>query len=343
MGGVTRKFPPPYGDEAVEEVRSRLGLGDPEPQEVRLIARQLLPSVPPAVDAVHEKARRKHEKKIRPVYWQGIDWRQKLAALGHPAALDPQDQGAQDTCSGFAVVHALRANIAIHRNQDIPDLNPYFVWGIARERAKRPGVGEFDLLLEALRVVNNYGTPSGPDPTYAEVTKGSFVRRLNGYALEFRGGRGPEDASVRKVQSIVDLGVWLGDWSSWLHAYGPIVVRMVVDRVKYAKVTPENPYLEDYEPGHAFDGELTTRYASHDVVVVGYVSVEDDNPRRRDSFIVMNSYGKGWGENGFAYISVPEAQKSFRAGYGLLFREHLGYTWAGRPCAAARSALPDME
>ena len=51
----------------------------------------------------------------------------------------------------------------------------------------------------------------------------------------------------------------------------------------------------------------TTR-GGHCVALVGY---------RKDSFIVRNSWGTGWGDKGFAYASLPYAQAAFTEAYGI--------------------------
>lgn len=316
-------------------------------QEIRVIPKQLLPQVPPDVEKQHEDMRLQRDPCKRPVYWHGIDWWKEFEQSGRGDVFTVLDQGKNDTCTGFAVAHALRANVAIHRGCDVGRLNPYFIWAVARERARGVDRGGEPtpeiLLLEALRVVNNYGTPAFDEsPSYEEVIRDSYLRRLGADALEFRSERGPEDASVRKVQSIVDLGCFLGDWSAWLHGHGPIVVQACIDRHRWAKVTASDPVLRDYEPGHAYDGQLSSRYGGHAVVIVGYNAVDHPNEKLRDTFTVMNSYGPNWGDRGFFYIPIADARLSFRVAYGLLLREHLAYTWHGRPRPAAKSRLLDF-
>ena len=41
----------------------------------------------------------------------------------------------------------------------------------------------------------------------------------------------------------------------------------------------------------------------HAVTIVGYTS---------DRFIIRNSWGEGWGDNGFAYASLSYAQDAFK-------------------------------
>src|SRR4051812_45268146 len=151
-----------------------LSLHDDRPRRIRVVPDKLLPHVPPAIDKAHEASRLEPDPAKRPVYWAGIDWRHEFSDRGRhpkfPAALTPLDQGTSDTCAGHAVVHALRANLAIARNVDVPDLNPFFIWALARERVDKLWAGAGSLLREALSVVNTYGTPTGKSPTYADVS-----------------------------------------------------------------------------------------------------------------------------------------------------------------------------
>lgn len=332
---------------AIAPMNSGLILNDTRLHEVRVTPEAFLPRIPPHIDKQHEQRRLEPDPCQRAVYWRGIDWRKELAQDGRAEALTPLDQGGNDTCVGFAVAHALRANVAIHRNLDVGALNPYFIWAIARERVRGVDRGGQPLpelfLLEALRAVNNYGTPSLElGPRYEDVIRDSYLRRICADALESRSERDREDAALRKVQSIVDLGCFLGDWSAWLHATGPIVAHICIDRPSYGKVSANDPVMRGFEPGRAYDGELSRRYGGHTVVIVGYNAVDHENPNLRDTFTLMNSYGPNWGDGGFFYVPVDDARLSFRIAYGLLLREHLGYDRHGRPRPAAKSRLLDF-
>ena len=46
------------------------------------------------------------------------------------------NQRETETCTGFAVAHALRANVAIHR-KTLVQYNPYLIWALAREQVPR--------------------------------------------------------------------------------------------------------------------------------------------------------------------------------------------------------------
>jgi hypothetical protein len=302
---------------------------DATPEKVRVVPRALWPRLPPQTDLAHR--RRRLSKKSRPVYWEGIDWRDELKRCGRPNALDPSDQRKTRTCVGHAVASALRANIAIHRGVDPGPLNPFFIWGLARERDYQTRDGRAGLLAEALNVVSLYSTPrSNEPPTLRQVEQVPITPDLHRYARDFT--KSPDEASLHKIQGFVNLGQYLGDYSAWLHAFGPIVVRVTIDRDSFDDITDGGRPQLTFDPSAAIDGTLSLRYNSHPFVVIGY------RPGT-DSFILQNSFGPRWGDNGCCYIDVPTAQRCFVAGYGLLFREHLGYTYDGQRGRQARSRL----
>jgi hypothetical protein len=292
-----------------------------EPTELQL-------KLPKGRQQAYTDARLNKDPHCRPTYWRGVDWREHLGK-----ALEPMQQGPHQTCVGFAVAAALRANILLHRGFDPGALNPYFIWGLARERDPQLRNRRAGLLEEALAVVNMYGTPNDGSPTFADVEKEPFTPKVEKYAVEFTD---IEAASQRKIQALVNLGIWLGDWSAWLHKQGPIVANMTIQRTAFDGLKKGNARIS-FDQRLAHEGELSRTYASHSVVVVGYIPV--GAKFHDDTFIIMNSFGKPWGEDGFAFVPVETAQRCFVAGYGLLFREHLGHNFAGRPIATA-SALP---
>jgi hypothetical protein len=301
-------------------------------QQIWVLAQQHLPQASPISERRGAKAR--VSSKNRPGYFDFVDWREHPLdeCGGRESIFTVRDQEGTDACAGFAVAHALRANIAIHRRVDIGEVNAHLIWGLAREQDPRLRDGRSGYLRDALLVVNNYGIPSNQKVTARAARRGGLTARIRELALEFEGERGILKASVRKIQGVVDLGYFLGDYAAWLHAFGPIAVHMMVNPDTFQAVGPQRPLIE-YVPGQVFDGEVTTRYSGHDVVVVGFVPYQRGN-ELSDSFIVMNSYGKKWGRAGFAYIKFETAQVCFRAGYGLLLREHLGFRFGGAIGAA---------
>jgi hypothetical protein len=314
---------------------------EPQPQQIWVVAREHLPQASIETEG-RARQRRLGDPKDRQVYFSGVDWRDAELKVkpgaAHPGKVfEVADQDDSDACAGFAVAHALRANIAIHRHEDIGLVSPFLVWGLAREQEPRLRDGRSQLLHDALLVVNNYGIPNAAVGDRERAMRGGLTTHIQQIALDFHLADGGREANGRKIQGVVDLGYFLGDYAAWLHAFGPIAVHMVVNPESFSRIGPDRP-LVDYIPGQAFDGELSTKYAGHDVAVVGYLPHDPSNPLS-DSFIIMNSYGPRWGRDGFAYVKFETAQQCFRAGYGLLLREHLGYRWGGIAGAQVTSRL----
>ena len=92
----------------------------------------------------------------------------------------------------------------------------------------------------------------------------------------------------------------LATWKNWLAANGgPILTALGVDATwDNAKNTKGK--LDVYQPNTVRGG--------HCVAIVGYT---------QDRFIIRNSWGTGWGDNGFAYASNAYAQAAFNEAYGV--------------------------
>ena len=52
-----------------------------------------------------------------------------------------------------------------------------------------------------------------------------------------------------------------------------------------------------------------TAHGGHAVALVGYTS---------EHFIVRNSWGTGWGDQGYAYASLAYVQTAFKEAYGVV-------------------------
>lgn len=124
--------------------------------------------------------------------------------------------------------------------------------------------------------------------------------------LPFDGGRlFPDDAKVfytkasrLKIASYTNLGPSLVSWRRWLANNGPILTRLNVDRT-WADGQTE-PRLRVYQAGTSGGG--------HAVALVGYTP---------EGFIVRNSWGTDWGDEGFAYASNAYAAAAFTEAYGV--------------------------
>jgi hypothetical protein len=106
-------------------------------------------------------------------------------------------------------------------------------------------------------------------------------------------------AARLKISSYFNLGRNLGNWRTWLATKGPILTALNVDAT-WDNAKKTHGKLDEYQPD-------TTR-GGHAVAFVGYTS---------DRFIVRNSWGLTWGDQGFGYASLSYAQAAFTEAYGV--------------------------
>lgn len=107
-------------------------------------------------------------------------------------------------------------------------------------------------------------------------------------------------AARLRIASYHNLGQDLDNWRQWLASHGPILTRLNVDET-WDKARLTNGRLETYQPN-------TTR-GGHAVCLVGYTP---------DHFIVRNSWGEDWGDDGFGYASNTYAAEAFTEAYGAV-------------------------
>jgi hypothetical protein len=106
-------------------------------------------------------------------------------------------------------------------------------------------------------------------------------------------------ASQLKISSYFNLSVDVNKWRTWLATQGPIMTRLSVDQTWDAATSTKgnlDVYLPPGRGGHA-------------VCVVGYTP---------DRFIIRNSWGKGWGDEGFGYASLSYTTAAFTESYGIM-------------------------
>jgi hypothetical protein len=106
-------------------------------------------------------------------------------------------------------------------------------------------------------------------------------------------------AAQLRVLSYHNLGRNLDSWRKWLALHGPILSRLEVDST-WDNATATTGKLDTYHP--------PSEPAGHAVAIVGYTP---------DRFIIRNSWGKGWGDKGFAYASLSYAKAAFDEAYGV--------------------------
>jgi hypothetical protein len=173
-------------------------------------------------------------------------------------------------------------------------LSPRFIWMAAKETdqfTSRPTTfieTDGTSLKAALDIARKFGIV--PD----HILPFSSGKLYQGEAKTFYA-----IAAQMKIASYFNLGNDLGHWREWLAIHGPILTRLDVDAT-WDNATATNGKLAIYQPN-------TTR-GGHAVALVGYT---------QDHFIVRNSWGTGWGDDGFGYASNAYAANAFTEAYGV--------------------------
>ncbi|PHY18804.1 C1 family peptidase [Caulobacter sp. BP25] len=206
------------------------------------------------------------------------------------------DQKNTGSCVGWATAdgvlryHFVKAGWIA---KDTP-LSPRFTWMASKE------------LDEFTTAPTTFIEPEGTSLKAALDVSRKYGAALDG-DLPFEGGRlFPGSAQVfyakaarLKIASYINLGPSLLAWRRWLASNGPILVRLNVDAT-WANASAV-PRLETYRAETALGG--------HAVALVGYTP---------DGFIVRNSWGESWGDNGFAFATNAYAAAAFTEAYGVI-------------------------
>ncbi|MEM7539274.1 MAG: C1 family peptidase [Chloroflexota bacterium] len=106
-------------------------------------------------------------------------------------------------------------------------------------------------------------------------------------------------AAKYRISAYFDLTREPENWKQWIAHHGPILARVEVDTT-WMNALQTFGELEFYDPEINFGG--------HAVTIVGY------GP---DSFIIRNSWGTDWGDEGFAYASMAYVDAAITEAYGI--------------------------
>lgn len=206
------------------------------------------------------------------------------------------DQGTTGSCVGWASADsALRWHfVQTGRIGKRDRLAPRFQWMAAKETdqfvAQPTTFIESDgtSLKAALDVARKWGAVRD------EVLPFESGKLFVGEAATFYAM-----ATQLKIAAYFNLGTDLSGWRSWIARGGPIMTRLDVDDT-WDNATRTKGRLTTYKPATARGG--------HAVALVGYTPT---------GFIVRNSWGEGWGDNGYGYASNAYARKAFTEAYGV--------------------------
>ena len=176
-------------------------------------------------------------------------------------------------------------------------LSPRFVWMGSKETDEftvRPEtfVEEAGTSLKAaMDVVRKYGAVTMSLLPFHIVTK------------MYTGGENALYAAAAqlKIASYFNLQRNLNQWKSWLASHGPILAGLSVDHT-WDNATATGGNIDAFLPNTVRGG--------HAVTIVGYTG--------SGRFIVRNSWGIGWGDHGFGYVSPAYiAAGFFNESYGV--------------------------
>ncbi|MEA3032287.1 MAG: hypothetical protein QOH86_303 [Sphingomonadales bacterium] len=212
---------------------------------------------------------------------------------------DVGDQEQTGSCVGWASTEGVARYHFVQAGR-IPKpghLSPRFTWMASKETdtlTTRPETfieGAGTTLKAAVDILRKYGAV--PEPLLPfHVNTNLFLGNEDDFFAT---------AATRKIAAYFNLGKNVANWRSWLAAHGPLLVGLQVDAT-WDHATSTGGLLDTFQPATVRGG--------HAVTIVGY--------RADGRFIVRNSWGKTWGDKGFAYPSVGYiAAAFFDESYGV--------------------------
>lgn len=239
---------------------------------------------------------------LRKIRRLGLD----ATGLSLPASVDLRaswwnvgNQGDTGSCIGWAVADSLLRYHFVKSGQlqKTERVSVRYVWMAAKETdtARDHPTTFIDdsgtSAKAALRVIRKFG-----------VVKAS-VLPFDGRMVRMKEAAFLELAAQLKVKAYVNLTKGkrgtLDRFKAWLAHQGPILVRLKCDST-WNRVKSDGR-LGRYHKRRAQGG--------HALAIVGYTPTH---------FILRNSWGKHWGDKGFAYASYAYTEAAFREAYGVV-------------------------
>lgn len=228
-------------------------------------------------DAEHQEAKFDESYQPRPVTEQSVDLREYFAPI--------KDQGQIGACTVFAVT-SIFEYILKKSTQNVPDLSESFVYYNVR-RAK--GEERTDTGSSFQDVIMSIGT------------EGICTEELHPYSKPL--GEAPSDEAVldgktRRIVKALNVAVSEHDIKSAIQEGYPVAVSLKVFNSFSPQVrggAGSSVGISGFVP-HPSEAELASgEYGYHAMVVVGY----SDEAKH---FVVRNSWGKQFGDEGYCYI-----------------------------------------
>jgi len=207
----------------------------------------------------------------------------------------PGNQGAQGSCTAWAVGYAARAyyamslehrNIALHRN--IP--SPAFIYDTALKEKDEANCNTGSAIISALEVLKKGSLSLSAFP-YLENSCRAPSLRESSKATDFR------IDSYLRIELLRDHE--LDDIKGELAEGNPVVIAFQ-DSVDFQML----------RAGHIFKARPDKMLGWHALAVVGY-------DERKQAFKIINSWGRKWADRGFAWIDYGTFLDRVREAYTM--------------------------
>jgi C1A family cysteine protease len=218
------------------------------------------------------------EKKVSGVLKTGVDLRDRFPVV--------TDQNGYQSCTYHAVCALLDYELKYFKKHVSWDMNTSeaFLWYYGRKRLGKEKENSGTILRDAFKVIKEYGFVTQnrwdykdgiytePNPWCKEMglIHKNYIGQLYGYFSITSGN----------TKSIVNS----------LDNLHPVAFGMYTDK-NYQKLNKVNPYAV----------KVAGTSGAHAQLIVGYKFVDDVL-----YFIVRNSYGQRWADNGYSYISEED-------------------------------------
>ena len=209
------------------------------------------------------------------------------------------DQGNTGSCVGWASTDGVARYHMVKANKlgQAVMLSPRYTWMASKETDSliaRPEtfIEEAGTMLKAaVAVLKKYGAP--PDSMLPfHINNTMYAGDENTFFAT---------AAQRRIAAYYNLGNNVSKWRTWLASHGPILAGLSVD-ASWDHATATHGNIDTFQPNTVRGG--------HAVCIVGY--------RADHRFIVRNSWGTGWGDQGFGYVSEAYIQAGFfNESYGV--------------------------
>ena len=202
------------------------------------------------------------------------------------------DQEDTGSCVGWATADGLVrwTMVTAGRLANTEQLSPRYVWMASKETdasTARPEsfIEEAGTTLKAaVDVARKYGVATMTDLPFHLGTK-MFTGSENTFYAR---------CAQRKVNSYFNLGTNLNQWKAWLASTGPILAAFSVDE-SWDNAGANGGKIDTFKPATVRGG--------HAICIVGY--------RTDGRFIVRNSWGTTWGDQGFGYLKPSYITAAF--------------------------------